>query len=320
VLKTNTTLPKWTRRDFLNTSARAGIFLTVGYPLITLTDEVLASTALSSPVDLAVVSGDTEKAVLKGIDLLGGIKRFVKEGQKVVIKPNMSFAKTPDEAANTNPKVVSTIARACIKVGAKHVFVLDHTIQKGDLCLERSGIRNSCRSIEKTHVLALNDEKFYQMVSVPQGKVIKHLKIMKEVMECDVLINLPTAKSHSATGVSLGMKGLMGLIWNREYFHAKVDLHQAIADLNSIVKPNLTIIDASRVLITGGPSGPGKVGKLNIIIAGVDPVAVDSYGVTIASWFNKKFEAVNVKHIMAARQMGLGSINLNRMHIKKETV
>ncbi|MCK5010356.1 MAG: DUF362 domain-containing protein, partial [Deltaproteobacteria bacterium] len=154
----------------------------------------------------------------------------------------------------------------------------------------------------------------------PQGKVIKHLEIMKEVIRCDVLINLPTAKSHSATGVSLGMKGLMGVIWNRGYFHSKVDLNQAIADLSSVVKPSLTIIDASRALITGGPAGPGKVEKLNTIIAGVDPVAVDAYGVSVARWYNKKFDAANIKHIVAAHRMGLGNINLDKLQIKKENV
>ena len=317
--KVNTTLPQWTRRNFLKTSARAGIFLTVGYPLIPMSGETWGS-AEFSPVDLAVVRGNPEKAVLKAIDLLGGIKQFVKRGQRVVIKPNMSFAKTPDEAANTNPQVVAAVAKACIEAGAKNVLVLDHTIQKAELCLERSGIRKSCQSIERTHVIALNDEKFYQSVSVPRGKVIKHLKIMKEVMSCDVLINLPTAKSHSSTGVTLGMKGLMGVIWDREYFHAKADLHQSIADLSSVVKPTLTIIDASRVLFTGGPAGPGKIEKLNTIIAGVDPVAVDTYGVNIAMWYDRKFEATNVKHIMAAHRMGLGNINLNQLRIKKETV
>jgi uncharacterized protein (DUF362 family) len=312
--------PQWTRRDFLKTSAKTGLLLTTGYPLISIPSSVWGSIGISSPADLAVVTGDPAKAVLKAIDLLGGIKRFVKKGQRVVIKPNMSFAKTPDEAANTNPLVIAAVAKSCIEAGAKNVLILDHTLQKAELCLERSGIRKSCRSIERTHVIALNDEKFYQSVSVPQGKVIKHLKIMKEVMRCDVFINLPTAKSHSATGVSLGMKGLMGVIWNREYFHSKVDLHQAIADLSSVVKPALTIIDASRALITGGPAGPGKVEKLNTVIAGVDPVAVDTCGVTIAKWYNKKFNTVNVKHIMAAHRMGLGNINLDQLLIKKENV
>ncbi len=318
--KTNNTPTKWKRRDFLRSSARTGLLLTIGYPLISISSSIWGAVRESSPVDLAVVTGDPEKAVLKAIDLLGGIKRFVKKGQRVVIKPNMSFAKTPEEASNTSPQVVAAVAKSCIEAGAKNVLVLDHTLQKAKLCLERSGIKKHCKSIEKTHVLALNDEKFYQAVNVPQGKVIRHLKIMKEVMRCDVLINLPTAKSHSATGVSLGMKGLMGVIWNRRYFHSKVDLPQAIADLSSAVKPTLTIIDASRALITGGPAGPGKVETLNTIIAGVDPVAVDTYGVSIANWYNKKFEASNIKHIVAAHRMGLGNINLDQLLIKKENV
>ena len=114
--------------------------------------------------------------------------------------------------------------------------------------------------------------------------------------------------------------GLMGVIWDRKYFHAKVDLHQAIADLSSIIKPHLTLIDASRALLTGGPSGPGKVAKLNTCIAGVDPVAVDTYGVSIADWYNKKFEIGQVKHIMAAHRMGLGTIDLDQLRITKEHV
>ena len=311
---------KRARRDFLKTSARTGFLLTIGYPLISIPGNVWGSVNELNSADLAVVTGDPEKAVRKAIDLLGGIKQFVKKGQRVVIKPNMSFAKTPEEASNTNPLVVAAVAKACIAAGAQNVLVLDHTLQKEELCLDRSGIKKHCQPIAKTHVLALNDKKFYQSVSVPQGKVIKHLEIMKEVIRCDVLINLPTAKSHSATGVSLGMKGLMGVIWDRGYFHSKVDLNQAIADLSSVVKPSLTIIDASRALITGGPSGPGKVEQLNTVIAGVDPVAVDAYGVSVARWYNKQFDAANIKHIVAAHRMGLGNINLDKLHIKKENV
>jgi uncharacterized protein (DUF362 family) len=309
-----------TRRDFLKASARTGLLLAAGHPLVYPAGKAWGAIDNYPPLDLAVVTGDPEKAVLKAVNLLGGMKRFVKKGQKVVIKPNMSFAKTPDEAANTSPTVVATVAKACIDAGAKNVLVVDHTLQKAELCFELSGIRKSCRSVEKTHVLALNDEQFYQLVPVPQGKVLTRVKVMKEVMRCDVLINLPAAKSHSATGVSLGMKGLMGVIWDRKYFHTKVDLHQAIADLSSIIKPNLTIIDASRALLTGGPSGPGKIAQINTFIAGIDPVAVDTYGVGIAQWYNKKFEIDQVKHITAAHRMGLGTTNLDQLRITKEHV
>jgi len=315
----NNSTHMWTRRDFLKSSAKTGLLVSIGYPLILPSGRALASSG-APPVDLAVVTGDPAKAVSTTLELLGGIKRFVTKGQRVVIKPNMSFAKTPREATNTNPTVVAALARACLEAGAKNVLVVDHTLQRAELCLERSGIREACQSLKGTHVLALNDERFYQPVSVPRGKSITQLKIMTEVMRCDVLINLPTAKSHSATGVSLGMKSLMGVIWDREFFHAKADLHQAIADLSTVVKPALTIIDASRVLIDGGPSGPGKVETLNTLIGGVDPVAVDAYGVGIARWYGKTFEAANVTHIAAAHRMGLGNSNLDQLRIKKEAV
>ena len=312
--------PEYTRRGFIKTAAQTGLLLTLGHPMASAVGQAWAAEVTSSSPDLAVVKGDPQKAVLKALDLLGGMKRFVKTGQSVVVKPNMSFAKTPDQATNTSPVVVAAVARACMEAGAKKVLVLDHTLHKGELCLDMSGIGTSCKAISNTHVLALNDKRFYQELPVPQGKVLTSVNVLQEVVRSDVLINLPTAKSHSATGVSLGMKGLMGLIWDRKYFHAKVDLHQAIADLTSVTKPHLTIIDASRALITGGPSGPGKIDTLNTIIAGVDPVAVDTFGVSIAPWYNKPFKVDQVKHIMAAYRMGLGTINLDQLRIVKENV
>jgi uncharacterized protein (DUF362 family) len=255
--------------------------------------------------------------VARAIELLGGMQRFVKPGRRVVIKPNMSFARTPDEAANTSPAVVAAVAKSCVDAGAKHVLIVDHTIQKDTLCLELSGIGKSCASLPRTHVLAMNDERFYQSVAIPGGTALTTVKVMKEVLICDVLISLPAAKSHSATGVSFGMKGLMGVIWDRGYFHSRVDLHQAIADLCTVVTPHLTILDASRALLTGGPSGPGNIDVLNTIVAGTDPVAVDSYGAQLAPWYNKQFQARHIKHIMAGEHMGLGTTRLDKLRITR---
>jgi uncharacterized protein (DUF362 family) len=313
-------MKKLSRRDFLKVSAQTGILLAAGRSAIAGTGKAWAALESSPAPDLAVVTGSPEKAVARAIELLGGMKRFVKQGQRVVIKPNMSFAKTPDEAANTSPAVVAAVAKSCVAAGAKDVLIVDHTLQKGTLCLELSGIANSCSSLERTHVLALNDEQFYQSVPISGGKVLTSVKIMKEVLECDVLINLPAAKSHSATGVSFGMKGLMGVIWDRGYFHSRVDLHQAIADLCSVIKPHLIILDASRALLTGGPSGPGKIDHLNTIVAGTDQVAVDAYGTQLAPWYNKQFEAKHIKHIMAGEQMGLGTARLDELRIDRVQV
>ena len=299
------------RRQFIITTAAGVAAGVVGYPCFLRAAE---------EVDLAVISGEPAAATRKAIEIMGGIARFMKKGQRVVIKPNMSFARTPDFGATTHPSVVAAVAQACIDAGAKEVLVLDHTLQRPELCLERAGIRDACRNISGVHVLALQDRKFFREIRIPQGKVLERVEVVTDILDNAVLINVPVAKSHSMTGVSLGLKGLMGLIWDRESFHSKFDINQGIADLATVIKPQLTILDATRAMVSGGPGGPGDVKKPNIIIAGVDPVAVDSYGVGIVPWYARNFKGRQVEHLLEAHQRGLGKIDVENLRIYKGTV
>jgi uncharacterized protein (DUF362 family) len=268
--------------------------------------------------DLVAISGEPVAATRKAVEAMGGISRFVKKGQRVVLKPNMSFSNTPDRGSTTHPLVVATVAQACIEAGAQQVLVLDHTLQRAELCLERNGIREACKDMNSVYVLALQEEKFFREIKIPQGKVLERVEVMKEVLDGSVLINLPVAKSHSATGVSLGIKGLMGLIWDRESFHTQYNINQALADLATVIKPQLTILDATRALVSGGPGGPGEIKKPNLIIAGIDPVAVDSYGVSIVPWYGQNFKGRQVEHLLAAHQRGVGKIDIDQLKIFKE--
>jgi uncharacterized protein (DUF362 family) len=298
-----------TRRKFLKTAA-AGIALGLaGRPSFLEAKE---------EYDLVVISGEPVAATRKALEAMGGISRFVKKGQRIILKPNMSFSRTPEFSATTHPLVVATVAQACIEAGAQQVLVLDHTLQRAELCLERAGIREACKNIPGVHVLALQERKFFREIKIPQGKVLERVEIMKEILENPVLINIPVAKSHSATGVSLGMKGLMGLILDRESFHSQYNINQAIADLGTVIKPQLTILDATRALVSGGPGGPGEVKKPNLIIAGIDPVAVDSYGVSIVPWYGQNFKGRQVEHLLIAHQRGLGKIDIDQLKIFKE--
>jgi len=300
-----------TRRKFLKTTA-AGIALGLaGGPSFSIARE---------EVDLAVISGDPVAATKKALEVLGGISRFVKKGQRVVLKPNMSFTRTPEFGATTHPQVVATVAQACMEAGAQQVLVLDHTLHRAEICLERTGIREACKDIPGVHVLALQERKFFREVKIPQGKVLERVEVMKEVLDGSVLINIPVAKSHSATGVSMGIKGLMGLIWDREIFHSQVNMNQALADLATIIKPQLTILDATRALTSGGPGGPGEVKKPNLIIAGIDPIAVDSYGVSVVPWYGQNFKGRQVEHLQIAHQRGLGQIDVEQSKVFKEKV
>ena len=302
---------RMTRRKFLKTTAAGIVLGLAGRPSFSIARE---------EVDLAVISGDPVAATKKALEALGGISRFVKKGQRVVLKPNMSFTRTPEFGATTHPQVVATVAQACMEAGAQQVLVLDHTLHRAELCLERTGIREACKDIPGVHVLALQERKFFREIKIPQGKVLERVEVMKEVLDSPVLINMPVAKSHSATGVSMGIKGLMGLIWDREIFHSQVNMNQALADLATVIKPQLTILDATRALTSGGPGGPGEVKKPNLIIAGIDPVAVDSYGVSVVPWYGQTFKGRQVEHLQIAHQRGLGKIDIEQSKIFKEKV
>ena len=300
------------RRAFLKaTAAGAAVLGMAGAP-------GLAGAA--EEVDLAVVSGEPAAATRKALEAVGGISRFVRKGQRVVIKPNMSFAKSPDIAATTHPQVVAAVAQAGAEAGAREILVLDHTLQRAELCLDRNGIRDACKGIPGTHVLALQDRKFFQEIKVPKGKVLERVEVLRDILEDAVLISVPVAKSHSTTGVSLGLKGLMGLIWDRESFHSQFDINQGIADLATVIKPRLTVLDATRALASGGPGGPGEVKKPNLVVAGTDPVAVDSYGVGIVPWYGQSFKGRQVEHLLAAYQRGLGKIDVEKLRIYRGSV
>ena len=214
-----------TRRELL-AGAAAGLALSLpGLPH--------SADAAGEP-DLAVISGDPAAATRKALETLGGMSRFVQKGQRVVLKPNMSFASGPDRASNTHPAVVLTVAKMCLEAGAERVMVLDYPLQTAELCLKRAGVADACKDLKNVYVQTITDRKFFREVKVPQGKVLDKVEIMKEVLDSQVLISIPVAKSHSDTGVSMGIKGLMGLIWDRGSFHGKYNINQALADLATV--------------------------------------------------------------------------------------
>ncbi len=264
---------------------------------------------------LAVAKGEAASATSLALEALGGIDRFVKTGDLVVLKPNASFPNPPSWGCNTSPEVVATVARLCLEAGARRITVVDNTLGNPELCFSRSGLRDALSSMPQVRLLAPKQESMYKEVQVTKGVALHSTKIVREVMEADLLINLPTAKSHSATGVSLGIKGLMGLVWDRNTFHRDMDLDQAIADLATVLRPQLTILDATRGLLTAGPGGPGKVEQWNTVVAGTDPVAVDAYGVSLGQWYGQKVRPEQVKHLLAAKAHGLGTLELGQVEI-----
>jgi uncharacterized protein (DUF362 family) len=245
--------------------------------------------------------------------------RFVKAGQKVVIKPNMSFARGPESATNTHPEVVRELVLLCKEAGASRVRVLDHSLHDPEQSLARSGIRDACNSVEEGICHHLMSASYYQDAEISGAAQMRGNAFMRDVLEADVLIAAPVAKSHSGAGVSLSLKGQMGLIQDRGAMHSRYSLSSSIVDLNLRVKPHLAVIDATRVLTTGGPGGPGHVITPGEIIASADPVAADSLAVASYEWYGQKMQPRQVAYLREAHERGLGRIDIENLTISRAT-
>ena len=308
------------RRRFLTDSVKTGTVLASGLILRPGLPIMAGQTDDVKPVDLAVVQGYPKEAVARAVELLGGIDNFVRPNATVLLKPNVSFPNPSTWGTTTSPEVVRAMAELALEAGARRVIVADNTMRETDICFHKTGLVDALEGMENVKVIPIQKENYFTDVSVPNGKALKTVKIAKLIQRADAVINLPCAKSHSATQVSFGLKNLMGLIWDRAYFHQGTDLHSAIAELATVIRPELTLLDATRALVTAGPTGPGKVQELNTVLASTDPLAVDAYATSLAPWNNRSLMADAVKHLNHAAELGVGEMDLKKVNIRKVTV
>ena len=300
------------RRGFLKTGAAATM---VSGPYFT--GRVFAE----GTADLGVAAGtDILSAVKAAVAAVGGMGAFVKKGNRVAIKPNLSFASPVERAATTNPEVVRAVMNLCLDAGARQVIVVDHPLQDAAIIGDKAQIATVVKETKNAMLVLPISENLYKETAIPKGKVMKSTKVTRIIEEVDVLINVPVAKSHSASFVSLGIKGNLGLVWDRIAYHNSADFNQSLADLATVIKADLTIVDAIRALTTRGPQGPGKVAELNTIVAGIDPVATDAYAVQLTPWNNREAKGRNIQHLLYASQMGLGEIDPSKLKVVKTTV
>ena len=307
---------KLSRRQFLKSAV--GVTLATGS--ISSIASHLQAQELESKPDLVVVKTTTpETGVISAIEAIGGIGKFVKTGDVVVIKPNMAFPNPPAWGSTTSPEIIIAVVKLCLDAGAKSILVIDHPMARPDQCLQRTGIASACEKLgsDKVKASVAMEQRDYVEVKLEKAKVLEKTEVHKLLMRTDAFINIPVAKSHSATTVSFGMKNLMGLIWDRAYLHQKIDLHQGIADLCTFIKPSLIIMDGTKALATKGPEGPGMTVKPDTIIAGTDQVAVDSYTLGLSTWNGKAYNPSDVKHISLANALKIGEMNLDKLKIKK---
>jgi len=265
--------------------------------------------ASSGSVVAVAEGGNPGQITRNAINALGGMQRFVKPGNTVVVKPNMGWDRTPELAANTNPLVVRAVVEECLRAGAKKVKVFDRTCNDERRCYKNSGIEDALKGLKGVEVKFLEEER-YQRVTL-NGKALKEWDLYGEAVSADVYINVPVLKQHGLSKLTIGMKNVMGIMGgNRGFIHKNIDV--ALADINSVFKTHLVVVDATRILTAHGPQGGDikDVKALNKVIASTDIVAADAFATTL---FGYKPEDIAVT--VEAHRRGLGEINVKRMKI-----
>ena len=304
------------RRDFLKVSAAMGVAALTfdNLQAAIINNELMVE---SAPDMVAVMGGEPAQLLERALQEMGGIKKYVKKGQKVVIKPNIGWDKKPEFAANTNPELIEALVKQCLNAGAKKVTVFDNTCDNWQKCYNSSGIEQAAKAAGAT-VLPGNDETYYREVEIPQGVKLKSAKIHKALLDADVWFNVPVLKNHGGAKMSAAMKNYMGIVWDRGYFHSN-DLQQCIADICTwSKKPALNIVDAYRCMRKHGPQGRSvsDTSVLKTLIVSKDIVAVDTAAIGL---FNQ-VEAMDINtvtHIANGENLKLGTQNLDKLNIKR---
>ena len=286
------------RRDFLKAVLSTAFYFSI---------RKILQGEVNDEYDVGITHGKNyEKAVVEAVRLVGGIQKYVKPGDIVVVKPNIAWNSPPELKANTDPVIVRTVVHLCFQALASKVYVFDRTCNNPKLTYITSGIAEAARSAG-AKVFFVNDvsNKLYKSIAIKDALFLKETTVNKYILESDVLINVPVAKHHSAAGLTIGMKNLMGITGdNRSRWHWH--LHEAISDINIAVKSHLTVVDATNIMFKKGPTGGSTqyLKRLDMIIASSNVVSTDA---ETAGLFGVNPQQIN--YIASATQKGIGKID-----------
>jgi uncharacterized protein (DUF362 family) len=301
------------RRDFISNTIKAGALTAGGLSIL---PKAFASEMTAQRLNydmVAVMNGSPESLVDASLNAIGGLKTIISPNQTVVIKPNIGWDAPPERAANTNPLVVKQLVKRAKEAGAKKVMVFDHTCNNWIKSYQNSGIEKAVKDAGGQMVPG-NSATYYQDIEIKNGKVLKKAKVHELILESDVFINVPVLKNHGGATMTIAMKNLMGIIWDRRFWHDN-DLHQCIADFATWYrKPDLNIVDAYNVMMKNGPRGVSvnDVRNMKAMLLSEDMVTIDAAATKL--WGR---EPETVGYIPKANNMGVGKMNLEGLNVKK---
>jgi uncharacterized protein (DUF362 family) len=264
--------------------------------------------------ELAIIEGeDPAQLARQALAELGGMKRFVSRGDIVLVKPNIGWDRTPEQAANTNPDVVAEIVRQCLQSGAKRVIVTDVSCNEARRCFQRSGIAAAAQAAGAEVILP--EPSRFKEVDL-QGEVLTKWQVFDAFLEVDKVINVPIAKHHTLTGTTLGMKNWYGILGgSRNQLHQRI--HESLVDLADFMRPTLTVVDCYRILLRNGPTGGNLQDVLlkKTLVASTDPVAIDAY--VAKSFWNLNPDSLPYLGMAAKRGLGTLEFEKLRTRVKK---
>jgi uncharacterized protein (DUF362 family) len=273
-------------------------------------DEAVWPYAPYKTAKLVVCEGTNYKALLaKAFGKIGGLGKFIKSGDSVLVKPNIAWDRAPEYAANTNPFVVAALVQLALAAGADEVKVFDNPCVDCRRSYDTSGIADAARDAGAK--VSYVDTGYAETVKIPNGVGVKSAAIYAEVLKADVIINVPIAKTHSLAGLTLGMKNLMGiLVENRGRWHTNI--HKKLVDLAQAVTPAVTVIDATRIMTDNGPTGGdlSYVKRLDKLVVTEDVTAADAY---VATLFG--LEPTDLGVVKEAARRSFGTSELERMDV-----
>jgi len=277
-------------------------------------EEIPAPVQTAPPSGLVVVKGSDPVSMLrKGLEAWGGLAALGLAGRKVLIKVNAAFARPPEDATTTDPELVAEAVRQFLAAGASKVTVFDHILQDlVDQTLEANGIGPAAKGAgAEVVVYAVRKPGQSRTVQIPGATALPSAGILEEIFQADVIVNMPKIKHHGGAKLSLAMKNFIGITQNMGNFH-NIELHRAIAEINTAVKPSLVIADATSILLDHGPGGPGNVAKPGQVIIATDPVAADSYACGLFG-----MAPTNIGYIVYGEQLGVGTMDFNSLGLKE---
>jgi uncharacterized protein (DUF362 family) len=300
------------RRSFLKTGAMLGASTLVAGKAVTgLAGQAVPPVHAAEKSTIAAVTGaDVYAAARRAVDELGGMGKFVPKGARVAVLANVQ---RNNPGTFTSPEVVRAIIAMCRDAGAGEIAFVSWLPQNA---WDAAGLTQVIASGNATLKIAdRKDESQFDPVPVPRGRTLKEARLMKSFLDYDVFINTPITKDHLGNKFTGTLKNLMGInspACNRTFHQenwatdagAIAHLEQCIADLNTVVTPDLCVVDATEFIITNGPFGPGKLHRPQQVVAGTDRVAIDAYCCTL--WDLKPEE---IQSINKAAAHGLGQLD-----------